>query len=100
MFALLLEEQLELKVLKIINFEVKCWLVVLNIFSEEIICKAPADAFAEAMNIDTRVSSRKIQNQLGWKPRAGSLLMNADIWFKAWKAWQSTKKTTLPVVSQ
>lgn len=49
---------------------------------------APSDFFGQLMNVSLIVSSKKIQSQLGWQPRIGSLLQNADIWYKAYQAWR------------
>jgi len=58
---------------------------------EVVLKPAGNDFLSQVTNVTVTVSSKKIQRQLGWYPKFGSLLLNADIWYKSYKAWQTKK---------
>jgi nucleoside-diphosphate-sugar epimerase len=49
--------------------------------------KAMGD-FADALALDQHVDARKAVRLLGWQPRHGGFLDEADVFYAAWKGWR------------
>ena len=45
--------------------------------------------FADALAVDQHVDARNAVRLLGWQPRHGGFVDEADIFYAAWKAWRA-----------
>jgi len=52
--------------------------------------------FADALALDQHVDARKAVRLLGWQPRHGGFVDEADVFAASWKTWQSRLSDVIP----